>query len=336
MGSVPTMRKLNVAVLGAGSWGTALALQLAYSDPAHQVTLWGRDKAHLAIIAAERRNQKYLPDALFPENLMVEVSLEKAVQENQLILLATPSHSFEALLEQIQPYIKDQQLLSATKGLCHGKLLHSLVQQYFPQQDYALLSGPSFSKEVAAKLPTTVIIASENIGYAKNLAQIFSNEFFRVYTSQDIIGVEVGGAVKNVLAVAVGISDGMGFGANARAALITRGLAEMQLLGRALGGEEKTLGGLSGLGDLVLTCTDNQSRNRRFGLAVGAGKNIQEAQAEIAQVVESVGTALETYRLAQALKVTMPITEQVYHIVHHGRAPKDAVNALFMRALKSE
>lgn len=328
------MDKLTFAVLGAGSWGTALALQLAYSG--HQVTLWGRDRTHLEQIDLLNQNQKYLPSVNFPENLTTQYDLEHAVINCSIVLLATPSHSFERILEQIKPYITTQKLLSATKGLCDGKLLHELVQQYFPDNHYALLSGPSFSKEVAAKLPTTVIIASENKAYSAFLARAFSSQYFRVYTSQDIVGVEVGGAVKNVLAVAVGISDGMGFGANARAALITRGLNEMMLLGEALGAKAKTISGLSGLGDLVLTCTDNQSRNRRFGLAIGAGKDRDAAQAEIGQVVESIGTAVEIYHLANKLDINMPITEQIYKILHQGLAPKKAVEALFTRSLKSE
>lgn len=330
------MDKLSFAVLGAGSWGTALALQLAYSG--HQVTLWGRDASQLNQIEQEKQNRKYLPNIHFPDNLITQTNLQTTIEQNQIILLATPSHSFEKILQQIKPFINTQshQIISATKGLCHGELLHHIVDQYLPGIDYALLSGPSFSKEVAAKQPTTVIIASENKTYAEVLAQAFSSQLFRVYTSEDIIGVEIGGAVKNVLAVAVGISDGMGFGANARAALITRGLAEMQSLGQALGAKAKTLSGLSGLGDLVLTCTDNQSRNRRFGLAIGAGKNQQQAQEEIGQVVESIGTAIEIYNLAKKLNITMPITEQVYKMLHQNLAPQEAVKALFTRALKSE
>ena len=328
------MDKLTFAVLGAGSWGTALALQLAHSG--HQVLLWGRDENHLEQVGREGKNQKYLPNINFPKNLITQHNLKQAIESSSIVLLATPSHSFESLLKQIKPFIKNQKLLSATKGLCHGELLHTLVQQQFPDIDYALLSGPSFSKEVAKQLPTTVIIASENKQYSQLLAQAFSHQFFRVYTSEDITGVEIGGAVKNVLAVAVGISDGMSFGANARAALITRGLAEMQLLGKALGAQSKTLSGLSGLGDLVLTCTDQQSRNLRFGLAIGKGFSIKQAQASINQVVESASTAIEIYSLAKKLNIAMPIAEQVYKVLHQDLAPKEAVKALFSRALKSE
>lgn len=215
-------------------------------------------------------------------------------------------------------------------------MLAGVAERHLGQRDFAILSGPSFAKEVAAKLPTTVNIASQNENYATTLATLFSADYFRAYTNTDIVGVQLGGAVKNVLAVAVGVSDGLGFGANARSALITRGLAEMMRLGSALGAEESTLVGLSGLGDLILTCTDDQSRNRRFGLAIGRGKDIDDAKLSIGQEVESIHTVEQVTKLAKQYQVDMPITEQVYALVHGATTPKQAVANLFGRALRSE
>lgn len=326
---------MRFAVVGAGSWGTALALHLAQCG--HEVSLWARDEKHVSDMQSAGENSLYLPGCLFPVTLSVTHILEEAVSSSDVVMVATPSHVFEEVLTSIKTFVSNQIILSVTKGLTSdGGMLSAVAQRLFPANDYALLSGPSFATEVAKQMPTTVIIASENADCAMLLVKAFSHNYFRAYASDDMIGVQVGGAVKNVLAVACGISDGMGFGVNARAALITRGLSEMMRLGSALGAHAKTLMGLSGLGDLVLTCTDNQSRNRRFGLAIGQGKDLQQAQELIGQVVESATTTLQVKKLAQVHQVDMPITLQIDAILNGGIAPEIAVKALFSRDLKPE
>jgi len=327
---------LKFAVLGAGSWGTALAIHLSFSG--YDTVLWARDVSHIKEMQSRRENARYLSGVTFPTQLRIDSNLENTLTDADIILLGTPSGVFETMLHQIKPLIHSSQiLLSATKGLTErGEFMSDLAHKILPNNRYALLSGPSFAKEVAKHLPTTVIIASSDKECAHQLAHAFSKNVFRVYSSHDLIGVQIGGAVKNILAVAVGISDGMGFGANARAALITRGLREMKRLGLAAGGELTTMMGLAGLGDLVLTCTDNQSRNRRLGLAIGQGKSIEEAQSEIAQVIESIHTSALIQTLIKKFNVEMPITEQVYQVLHHGVNPKEAVKNLFARSIKAE
>lgn len=327
---------LKFAVLGAGSWGTALAVHLSFCG--HETALWARDSKHIADMQSQRENARYLAGIMFPAQLTVDDNLQRALLKADVILLATPSSVFETMLHQIKPHLTTSHiLLSATKGLTeHGGFMSDLAHAILPDTRYALLSGPSFAKEVAKHLPTTVIIASHDKACAHQLAHALSKNVFRVYSSHDLTGVQIGGAVKNILAVAVGISDGMGFGANARAALITRGLREMKRLGLAAGGELKTMMGLSGLGDLVLTCTDNQSRNRRLGLAIGQGKSIDEAQHEIGQVIESISTSALIQKLIKRFDVDMPITEQIYDVLHQGLSPQQAVKNLFARSLKAE
>lgn len=327
-----------VAVLGAGSWGTALAIQLARGE--RPTVLWGHDPEHMASIAAERRNTRYLPTATLPAHLQVESNLAAAMVDARDLLVVVPSHAFRAVLEAIKPHLqKGARLAWATKGLESGshKLLHEVVADVLGTTiPTAVVSGPTFAREVAEGLPTAVTVASADSVFAHDMAERLHSEAFRAYTGNDVIGVEVGGAVKNVLAIAAGIADGLGFGANARTALITRGLAEVMRLGIALGGRAETFMGLAGLGDLVLTCTDNQSRNRRLGLALGRGDTLEQALAAIDQVVEGVQTAREVHELAQSLGIEMPITQQVYCVLYEGSAPRDAVHALLNRAQKSE
>lgn len=330
--------KQSITVLGAGSWGTALALLLARN--AHNVTLWGRNAEHMHNMAQQRCNPYFLADFAFPDNLAVTANLESAVRSADLILIAIPSEAFRELLKTIQPYLKiSTHLIYATKGLESGsnKLLHQVIQEELGTGiNTALLTGPSFAKDVAANLPTAVVIAANNQDYANNLIKLFANKTFRPYYTHDVIGAEIGGAVKNVMAIGAGISDGLGFGANARAALITRGLHEMTQLGLALGAQRETFMGLSGLGDLVLTCTDNLSRNRRFGLALGQGKSIDVALKEIGQVVEGAINAQQIHELAQQYHIDMPLTEQVFKVLQGDSAPRQAVEALFGRKLKAE
>lgn len=327
-----------VAVLGAGSWGTALAIQLARGG--RPAILWGHDSGHMARIAQERCNARYLPDVMLPESLRVEADLAAALSGVRDVLVAVPSHAFRAVLEAVKPHLRtDARLLWATKGLESGsrKLLHEVVSDVLGTAiPTAVVSGPTFAREVAKGLPTAVTVASADPAFARDVAERLHSETFRAYTGDDVIGVEVGGAVKNVLAIAAGIADGLGFGANARTALITRGLAEVMRLGIALGGRAETFMGLAGLGDLVLTCTDDQSRNRRLGLALGRGETLEQALTAIDQVVEGVQTAREVYELAQSLGIDMPITEQVYCVLYEGCTPRHAVHALLNRVQKSE
>jgi glycerol-3-phosphate dehydrogenase (NAD(P)+) len=326
-----------VAVLGAGSWGTALAIQLARSG--HPTRLWGRDGAALTAMAAMRRNERYL-SADFPASLQVEPDLGSALAGARDALIAVPSHAFRGLLEQLKPHLTaDTRLAWATKGfeLATGLLPHQVAREVLGStRAVAVLSGPTFAREVGAGLPTAMTIASPDPQFAKVLATGVSSANFRAYTSTDITGVEIGGAVKNVLAVGAGLSDGLGFGANTRVALITRGLVEMMRLGVAAGAQRETFMGLAGLGDLVLTCTDDQSRNRRFGLALAAGRTPQQALAEIGQVVEGYSAAKAAHAVAKRMNVEMPLSAGVYRVLYEGVPAREAVRELMTRPIKSE
>jgi glycerol-3-phosphate dehydrogenase (NAD(P)+) len=288
----------------------------------------------------ERVNARYLPGAAFPENLDAVIELEACLDGARDILVAVPSHGFRETLETIRPLLtKDARICWATKGfeLHTGKLPHVVAAEVLgAERPVAVLSGPTFAREVGDGLPTALTIAANDADFAQDLAVALSGDNFRAYTSDDMIGVEVGGAVKNVLAIGAGMSDGLGFGANSRVALITRGLVEMTRLGVALGARRETFMGLAGMGDLVLTCTDNLSRNRRMGLALAAGKSVEEAQEEIQQVVEGVLAAQAVHEVAEKLGIEMPICHQVYRILYEGASPREAVGALMRRDLKSE
>jgi len=333
-----TQTASRVAVLGAGSWGTALAMVLANNG--HETTLWAHRAEHAAAMQAQRSNDRYLAQIPFPEKLAISSELAASVDGADVILLVVPSHSFRATVRQLAPLLQPQQRVAwATKGLepeSH-KLLHQIAREELGEaMPLAVVSGPTFAKEVARQLPGAVTVAARDPVYALQLARLFNNSYFRAYTAEDIVGVEIGGAVKNVLAIAAGTADGLGFGANARAALIARGVAEIMRLGLALGAKQETFMGLTGLGDLVLTCTDDQSRNRRLGLALGQGKDVAQTVAEIGQVVEGINTSKEVHALAEKMGVDMPISEQVYRIIHQGLSPRDAVQALMERAIRAE
>jgi len=324
-----------LAVLGAGSWGTALAVQLARNG--HAVRLWGRD---VTAMQAAGENRKYLPGCPFPSGLEVVPELERALAGADDVLVVVPSHAFRELLQRLAPHWPaGARLAWATKGLelDTGLLPHQVAADVFGDSlALAVVSGPTFAAEVGRGLPAGVTVASGDDDFAGDMAGYLHGGDFRAYTASDIAGVEVGGAVKNVMAIATGVADGMGLGANTRAALITRGLREMMRLGEALGGQRETLMGLAGLGDLVLTCTDDQSRNRRFGLALGEGLDPQAARARIDQVVEGMQAADAVWRVAQRLKVEMPITEQVYRVIYRGASAADAVLALRSEGPKPE
>jgi glycerol-3-phosphate dehydrogenase (NAD(P)+) len=286
-----------------------------------------------------RRNARYLPDAGFPDTLQVAGDLREALEAARDALIAVPSHAFRATLESIKPLLgPDTRIAWATKGfeIETGQLPHQIARQVLGKRPGAVLSGPTFAKEVGAGLPTAMTVASRDERFAKELAVSLSGPNFRAYTQTDIMGVEVGGAVKNVIAIGSGIADGMGFGANTRVALITRGLAEMMRLGVKLGAARETFMGLAGLGDLVLTCTDDQSRNRRFGMALGRGQSLRDAASAIHQVVEGLPAARAVYDVAQRLTVDMPICQEVYRVMHEGKPVRAAVQALMGREVRSE
>jgi len=330
--------KPSFAVLGSGSWGTALAVHLARTG--HSTCLWGIETGELEAMARERTNQRYLPGVRLPEGLEIEHDLARAVARADHLLIVVPSHAFREVLQRIRPMLRPGQRVAwATKGfeLESGKLPHEVALEVLgPDVPTAVLSGPTFAKEVGAGLPSAMTVASRDGEHALALARSLSGENFRAYASSDMVGVEVGGATKNVLAIGAGISDGLGFGANTRVAMITRGLAEMMRLGVALGAEKETFMGLAGLGDLVLTCTDDQSRNRRFGLALAAGRTREQAQAEIGQVVEGVLAARAVHDVARRVDVEMPISEQIYRVLYEGAPAKQAVYALMGRTVKAE
>jgi glycerol-3-phosphate dehydrogenase (NAD(P)+) len=326
-------------VIGAGAWGTALSMVLARQG--HQVVLWGHDPQKMQVLAKERVHARYLPNIAFPENLIIATTLQEAfhqVTTDPTILVAVPSVAFMQTVDQLAPFINEKsRMLSATKGLSdQGEFFSDLVQLKFPALPFAVLSGPSFALEVAKGLPTAVVIGTQSPDFGQALLQAFHSDIFRVYLSEDVQGAQLGGAVKNVLAIAVGMSEGLGYGANARSALITRGLAELCRLGEKLGVPLNTLMGLSGVGDLVLTCTDNQSRNRRFGLYLGQGKTFAQAQEMIGQVVEGKMNAKQVMLLAEKHAVELPICQQVFEVIFEGLSPAQAVQNLLTRAPKAE
>lgn len=327
-----------MAVLGAGSWGTALAVQLARRLP--EVRLWARDSQRLEAMAAARENSRYLPGVELPPVLRLEADLAAAVSGMDDVLVVVPSHGLRACLQALAAHLAPgQRVIWATKGLEPDSALlpHAVAAEVLGRdRPTAVLSGPSFAGEVGRGLPTAVTIGSTDAAFAADMAGAFHDGIFRVYTTTDVIGVGVGGAVKNVLAIAVGISDGLGYGANARALLITRGLSEMMRLGASLGGRRETFTGMAGLGDLLLTCTDDQSRNRRMGLALATGADVDAAQAEIGQVVEGVRVAREVHRIAGQLGVDMPIARQAFQVLHEGLSARAAVQQLTERPYRAE
>jgi glycerol-3-phosphate dehydrogenase (NAD(P)+) len=327
-----------IVVLGAGSWGTALAIQFARGGG--PTVLWGRAEDEPERLARERENVRYLPGAQFPPALAIEPDLRKALAAGDDVVLVVPSSVLRAVLTEIRPLLGPKARVAwASKGfeLATGKLPHQVAREVLgPSVPIAVLSGPTFAKEVGQGLPTAIAVASDDEEFARALAKRISSGGFRAYTQTDIVGVEIGGAVKNVLAIATGCSDGLGYGSNSRVFLITRGLAELMRLGVALGARRETLMGLAGLGDLVLTCTDDQSRNRRFGRALAAGKPVHQAIAEIGQVVEGYHAAKAVHRVAQQHGVDMPICRFVYDVLHEGVPLDEVVKAMLAREVTPE
>jgi len=330
--------KSPIVVLGAGSWGTALAIHLANSG--HDVLLWGNEPEHIQLLAEQRCNQQFLPDVTFPERLQLTDSIEQALASPAWVLIAIPSHAYRSFLQKNAHLFKeDIGIVWASKGLesGSGKLIHQVVAEELPRcKKTAVMSGPTFAGEVARSLPTSITVASESEDFSRQISDDLHSGRFRVYLSDDLIGVELGGSIKNVLAIAAGAADGLGFGANTRAALITRGLAEMMRLGEAMGARKETFMGLAGMGDLILTCTDNQSRNRRTGLLLAQGRTLEQAHKEIGQAIEGIKTAKEAVNLARQHNVEMPITEQVYRVLYENCPIEEAVHALLSRKSTQE
>jgi glycerol-3-phosphate dehydrogenase (NAD(P)+) len=292
-------------------------------------------------MAQKRENERYLPGFRFPDNLHLAVDLDETIRQSHHILVVVPSHVFKSVLEQIKPFLTAEHKIAwATKGLDPeaGCLLQDVAKQVLGNnRTFAVLSGPTFAKEMAAGLPTAISLSSDNDQFVDELAtKLHSDQSFRVYKNADMIGVQLGGAIKNVIAIGAGLADGLGFGANARTALITRGLAEMTRLGLSMGADKTTFMGMAGLGDLVLTCTDNQSRNRRFGLALGQGMSVDEAIDSIGQVVEGFRNTKEVHMLSQRQQIEMPITEQIYQVLYNQVDAKVAAKRLLSRDIKSE
>lgn len=329
------MNQKTIAILGAGSWGTAVAIHLAKAG--HRVLLWGHDPQHVALMKGKKSNPNYLPDIAFPDTLEPLADLDQCINEANYVIIAVPSHAFAEIIAKIKK--SPQGLAWLTKGIDpqSHQLLSDLVSQTFgstfPQ---AIISGPSFAKEVAHFLPTAVTLASNDLQYQKDIRELLHHHNLRVYLSDDLIGVQICGAIKNVLAIGCGISDGLGYGANAKAALITRGLAEMERLGLALGARAETFLGLAGVGDLVLTCTDDQSRNRRFGLLLGQNISINDAEKQIGQVVEGKYNASQVCFIANQYQVEMPICEQINALLQGKITPKQVVQNLMSRPPKEE
>ena len=327
-----------ITVLGAGAFGTALAIQL--SRRGAPTFLWGRDATVMATLQESRENPRYLRGCAFPAQLTATANLAEAVRHSGDLLISTPSPALRETCERLKPLVRPEQgIACACKGLepGSGRLAHEVIADVLgTAHAVAVVSGPTFAKELGLGLPTAVTVASTDADFAARLAAAFHGDGFRAYTSSDVIGVEIGGAAKNVLAIAVGIADGLGLGANTRAAMITRGLNEIRRLGAALGAQSETLMGLAGLGDLVLTCTDNQSRNRRYGLMLGQGKKSEEAQASIEGVVEGVRAAPEVLRLAQKLEVELPLLEMAGAVISGAVTPVEALQRLAERPLRAE
>ncbi len=331
--------KYAVSVLGAGSYGTALAISLARNG--NGILLWGRNAAKVRAMSESRTNGDFLPGTVFPESLDVTSDLGFAVRNTGILLVVVPSAGFRDVLRRVKPFMTpEHRIVWATKGVepKSGKLLSDVVREEFGDgTPFAVISGPTFARELAMGMPTAISVAGSDDGFTEEFSRLIHSSLnLRVYKNPDYVGIQIGGCVKNVIAIGAGLSDGLGYGANARTALITRGLVEIRRLGAAMGAQPQTFMGMAGLGDLVLTCTDNQSRNRRFGMALGRGKTVEEAMKEIGQVVEGYCNTEEVYLLARRHSVEMPICEEIYKVLFRGKSPADATKTLLSRTQKSE
>ncbi len=326
---------MKLAVIGSGGWGTAVALLLA--SKGNDVYLWSWIQEETDRLNRDRENKEFLPGIKLPHNIICSHDMELCVKDAEVVVTAVPSPATRTTAKSLAPFISNgQKMLNISKGLEGSLRLSQVYQEEIPQADISVMSGPSHAEEVSRGLPTTNVISSRTEETAQKLQEIFMTDVFRVYTSGDIIGVELGGSLKNVIALCAGISDGLGFGDNTKAALMTRGLAEMARLGKAMGAKEETFMGLSGIGDLIVTCTSMHSRNRRAGILIGQGKSLEETLNEVHMVVEGVNTAKAAYNLSKQYRVDMPIIEDAYKILYEGKSAKEAAVDLMNRDKKSE
>ncbi len=335
-----TQNNIKIGVIGAGSWGTSLALLLAEKE--YSVKLWGFNKDHLKQLEIDRENRKYIPGIIFPETLSVCYSLQETIENADLVLMVVPSHGYRSVFTRLAPFLKKTTaVVSAVKGIENDTLctMFEIMEEITGADsgyEFGVLSGPSFAKEVANKIPTAVTVGFHNIETAKKIQKIFNTDYFRVYRSTDVQGLEISGSYKNVIAIGAGICDGLGYGLNTRAALITRGIAEIQRLGIKMGAKSATFAGLSGIGDLLLTCTGELSRNRNVGLQLGKGHSIEKIEKEMFMVAEGVKTTRSIYDLARKFEVETPILDQVYAIIYENKSATSAVKDLLSRELKPE
>jgi glycerol-3-phosphate dehydrogenase (NAD(P)+) len=331
------MTMKNIGVIGAGSWGTALAITL--SDKGHNVKIWDLNAEHLAECEKNRENVRYLPGIKFGETLTTAPTPEETIKGADVVVFSAPAQHFRSALSSAIPFLTENMVLvNVAKGIEQKTLkrMSEIADELLPSAKYVVLSGPSHAEEVGLKLPTTVAVASKDMALAEYIQDVFITDHFRVYTNHDVIGVELGGALKNIIALAAGISDGMGFGDNAKAAMMTRGMVEMARLGVALGGEASTFWGLTGMGDLIVTCTSMHSRNRRCGILIGQGMKPADAVKEVGMVVEGMYTAEAAYELSHKVGVEMPFTDRIYKVIQGEIDAKTAANELMTRERKHE
>lgn len=327
----------KIAVLGAGSWGTALAVSL--SENGHTVNMWDIKPEHAKALEEERENKQYLPGVSFCHRLHAVTDPEEAIAGADVVLFSAPAQHFRSALDTAIPYLKKEMVLvNVAKGIEQKSLLRlsQIAEEKLPEAKYVVISGPSHAEEVGRAMPTTVVSASKDQALAEYIQDIFMSKSLRVYTNSDVIGVEFGGALKNIIALGAGISDGMGFGDNAKAAMMTRGMTEMSRLGVKLGAQVSTFGGLAGMGDLIVTCTSMHSRNRRCGIMIGEGLKPSEATERVGMVVEGMFTTEAAYELAQKNAVEMPITQAIYSVINEKMNAREAVTALMTRSKKHE
>ncbi|MGL5694983.1 MAG: NAD(P)H-dependent glycerol-3-phosphate dehydrogenase [Peptostreptococcaceae bacterium] len=327
----------KICVLGAGSWGSALALSLAKKG--YEVQMWTLNTEQAEKVNSTKENIDYLPGVLFPNNISLTTNIEDAVKNSVLIVLAVPSQAIRNVCKQIKPFVTNEQILvDVAKGLERGTglRLSDVCKEELPENPYAVLSGPSHAEEVAKDIPTTLVVASENIEIAQTVQDIFMTPKLRVYTNPDVVGVELGGALKNIIAFGAGVCDGLGYGDNTKAALMTRGISEVSRLGTALGADVNTFAGLSGIGDLIVTCTSMHSRNRKAGILIGQGKSLEETLEEVKMVVEGITATEVAYEVAKKLNIDMPITNAIYSVLYESQNANEVVVNLMMRSKKHE
>ena len=328
---------MKIAVIGSGSWGCAISAVLA--EKGNDVCLWSYFQEESEALKTDRENKKNLPGLILPENITFTSDLETAVRGCSVMIMVTPSAAVGNTAEKMRPHVENGAVIvCASKGFDSKtqKTLTQTIEEHIPTARVAALSGPSHAEEVAKRRPTTLVAASSDLTVAQMLQDLFMTDYLRIYTSSDVLGVELGGALKNIIALCAGISDGLGLGDNAKAALMTRGMTEIARLGTAMGASLSTFSGLSGMGDLIVTCTSMHSRNRRAGILIGQGKSVKEAMDEVNMVVEGVYAAKEAYKLAKRLHIEMPITEQAYRVLFEGASPKETVGELMTRDKKHE